>query len=58
MAETLDEPEAVVVIDELADGNPCFFDRFEAMEIKNLFLQRSIEPLDDAVAFGTPHEGR
>lgn len=56
IAKALKEPEAIVVVDKLRDDGPCFFDGFKAVEIKHLFLQRSIEALDDTIAFGTAHE--
>ena len=58
MTKSLDEPEAVVVIDELGDHGPCLLDGLKAMNVKDLFLQRSVETLDDAVALRTSDECR
>ena len=58
MSESLDKPEVIVVLDELADHRSGLFDRLEAMDVKDLLLQGSVETLDDAVALGTPDECR
>ena len=58
MPESLNEPEAVVIIDEPGNGTPGLFDGFKAIKIKDLFLKGSIEALDDPIALGTSYEGR
>jgi len=58
MPESLDDPESVVVVDELGDDDTSLVDGLEAVKIKDLLLQRSIEPFDNAVALWTPDEGR
>lgn len=56
MSESFDEPESVVIIDELCNHEPCFFDGLKAMDVKDLLLERSMETLDDAVTLRAPHE--
>lgn len=58
MTKALNEPEAIVVVDELSDDDASLIDGLEAVDIEDLLLERSVEALDDAVALWTPDEGR
>lgn len=58
MTESFDEPEAIVVVDELGDDDSSFFDGLEAVDVKDLLLECPVEAFDDAVALRTPDEGR
>src|SRR5215831_7011892 len=52
VVEPLDEPLAVVAIDELRDHSTGLLERLEAVEVETLLLQGPHEALDDAIAFG------
>ena len=54
----LEDPGAVVEVAELLKGEPEFLDVAERPDPEELFLEGAPEPLDDAVAFGLPHERR
>lgn len=58
MAMPFQEPILVVVLDELCDGDSGLINRLEAVEVKDLLLQRPVEAFDDTVALGTSYESR
>src|SRR5215831_4541996 len=50
VGEPLDEPLAVVAIDELRDHSAGLLERLEAVEVEALLLQGPHEALDDTIA--------
>ena len=56
VAVLFDDPLGIVEFDEVADGVPQLRDVVDAT-MDDLFLQRAIEPLGDAVGLGLGDEG-
>ena len=52
-----DDPLGIVEFDEVADGVPQLRDVAVDATMDDLFLQRAIEPLGDAVGLGLGDEG-
>ena len=57
VAVFFDDPLGIVEFDEVADGIPQFRDVAVDATMDDLFLQRAIEPLGDAVGLGLGDEG-
>ena len=52
----LDDPQLVVLIPELQEGNPELFDGVEVPHPEQVLLECADEPLRTSVAFGGTHE--
>ena len=57
VAVLFDDPLGIVEFDEVADGVPQLRDVAVDATMDDLFLQRAIEPLGDAVGLGLGDEG-
>ena len=57
VAVLFDDPLGIVEFDEVADGIPQLRDVAVDATMDDLFLQRAIEPLGDAVGLGLGDEG-
>ena len=57
VAVFFDDPLGIVEFDEVADGIPQLRDVAVDATMDDLFLQRAIEPLGDAVGLGLGDEG-